>query len=188
MPEFLLKPWPWYVAGPLLGLSVPLLLLAGNKNLGISSSLRHICAACLPANIPFFKYSWRLEQWNLLFVSGIIFGAVLGFTLFSNPEPVVVSPETSAALQELGVETEGALMPESVFGKEQIFSVRGLIFFVLGGFLVGFGTRYAGGCTTGHTINGLSQLQWSSLVATIGFMAGGFVTTHLLLPFLLNFR
>lgn len=186
MPEFIVKPWPWFIAGPLLGLSVPLLLILGNKNLGISSSLRHICAACIPAGIPFFKYDWRREQWNLLFVAGIVGGAVIASTIFSDPDPIVVNPDTVAALESLGVEASGALMPDSIFGTDQILTSRGLIFLVLGGFLVGFGTRYAGGCTSGHTINGLSQLQWPSLVATIAFMAGGFITTHLFLPWLLS--
>lgn len=186
MPDFILKPWPWYIAGPLLGLSVPLLILTGNKNLGISSSLRHICAACIPAGVPFFKYDWKREMWNLMFIAGIFGGAVLASTIFSNPDPVVVNPQTIAELSALDVETTGSLMPESIFGAENILSVRGLIFFVIGGFMIGFGTRYAGGCTSGHTINGLSNLQWPSLVATIGFMAGGFITTHLFLPWILS--
>jgi uncharacterized membrane protein YedE/YeeE len=57
---------------------------------------------------------------------------------------------------------------------------------VVGGFLVGFGTRYAGGCTSGHAIMGLSNLQWPSLVATISFMVGGFIMANLILPFILK--
>jgi uncharacterized membrane protein YedE/YeeE len=57
---------------------------------------------------------------------------------------------------------------------------------VIGGFLVGFGTRYAGGCTSGHAISGLSNLQFASLIATIGFFAGGLIATHLLYPLLFN--
>lgn len=125
-------------------------------------------------------------MWNLIFVAGILGGAVLASTIFSNPDPVEVNPQTIEALSALGVETTGSLMPDSIFGTENILSVQGLIFFVVGGFLVGFGTRYAGGCTSGHTINGLSNLQWPSLIATIGFMAGGFITTHLFLPWILS--
>lgn len=187
MPDFILKPWPWYVAGPLLGLSVPLLLLIGNKNLGISSTLRHICAACIPGGVPFFKYDWRREQWNLLFVAGIFIGALVASTLLSGQEPIKVNKETAAALNSLGVEISGNLMPDSIFGPSKLLTIRGFIFFILGGFMVGFGTRYAGGCTSGHTINGLSQLQWPSLVATIAFMAGGFLTTLVFLPWLLSF-
>ena len=54
----------------------------------------------------------------------------------------------------------------------------------VGGFLVGFGTRYAGGCTSGHAISGLSNLQLPSLVAVIGFFIGGLVMTHLIFPYL----
>ena len=186
MPDFILKPWPWYVAGPLLGISVPLLLLLGNKSLGISSSLRHLCAACFPGKVPYFNYDWRREQWNLLFVFGVLLGGILATTVFQNPEPIVVQPETIQALEQLGVESQGALLPESIFSLENIFSVRSLVFLIIGGFLVGFGTRYAGGCTSGHTIMGLSTLQWPSLVATIAFMAGGFFCTHLILPWLLT--
>ena len=180
--ELLSHPWPWYVAGVLIGLTVPALLLLGNKLFGISSSLRHICAACLPANIPFFQYDWRKEVWNLFFVGGILLGALLATQLLADPAPMVVAEATKADLQTLGVQDFSGLMPEDLFGVSQIFSLKGLFFMVIGGFLIGFGTRYAGGCTSGHAISGLSHLQWPSLVATIAFMVGGFVSTWLLLP------
>src|SRR6185436_14149029 len=128
MIEWIKNPWPWYIGGPLIGLSVPLLLIFGNKRLGVSSSLRHICAICFPGNIQFFKYDWKREMWNLFFVFGI----------------------------------------------------------AVGGFLIGFGTRYAGGCTSGHSIMGLSNLQWPSLVATICFMIGGIVMANFILPSILR--
>ncbi|HRX94375.1 MAG TPA: YeeE/YedE thiosulfate transporter family protein, partial [Chitinophagaceae bacterium] len=96
MLEFIKQPWPWYVAGPLIGLTVPALLLLGNKSFGISSSLRHVCAACMPANIPFFKYDWKKEVWNLFFVAGIIIGGFIAFNLLANPDPVIVHPNLSA--------------------------------------------------------------------------------------------
>jgi hypothetical protein len=77
-------------------------------------------------------------------------------------------------------------MPASIFSFENLFTLRGLMFFVFGGFLVGFGTRYAGGCTSGHTIMGLSNLQWPSLIATCCFMAGGFLMVHVLFPWLMS--
>lgn len=186
MLELLRQPWPWYVAGPLLGLTVPLLLWIGNKSLGISSTLRDVCAACLPAGIPFFQYDWKSRSWNLFFVSGIFLGAVVSVTLLANPKPVAIAPATVQDLQALGLHDFSGLGPAELFSWDQLLTWRGLIFTVVGGFLVGFGTRYAGGCTSGHSIFGLATLQWPSLVATICFMAGGFLTTHLLLPLILH--
>ena len=184
--EIIRKPWPWYVAGPLIGLTVPILLLLGNKSFGISSALRHICAAAIPANISFFKYDWRKEAWNLFFVAGITIGGFVATFWLANPETFVISQATQTSLAALGITDFTGLMPADIFSVANIFTLKGLIFFVLGGFLVGFGTRYAGGCTSGHAIMGLSNLQWPSLVATISFMVGGFACTHLLLPFLLQ--
>jgi len=184
--ELIRKPWPWYVAGPLIGLTVPILLLLGNKSFGISSSLRHICAAVIPANISFFKYDWKKEAWNLFFVAGITIGGFVATFWLANPDTIVISKATQTSLATLGITDFSGLMPADLFSTPNIFTLKGLIFLVLGGFLVGFGTRYAGGCTSGHAIMGLSNLQWPSLVATVSFMAGGFACTHLLLPFLLR--
>ncbi len=186
MLELLRQPWPWYVAGPLLGLTVPLLLWIGNKSLGISSTLRDVCAACLPAGIPFFQYDLKSRAWNMFFVAGIFLGAVLSVTLLANPNPVVIADATVQDLQALGLHDFSGLGPAEIFSWDHLLSWRGLVFMVIGGFLVGFGTRYAGGCTSGHSIFGLATLQWPSLVATICFMAGGFLTTHLLLPLILH--
>ena len=186
MLEILRQPWPWYVAGAMIGLTVPALLLLGNKHFGISSSLRHICAACIPANIPFFKYEWKKEAWNLFFVTGVLLGGTVATYFLSNPDPIVVSEKTMEALRALNMEVDHELMPASIFSFENLFSLRGLIFFVVGGFLVGFGTRYGGGCTSGHAIMGLSNLQWPSLIATCCFMAGGFIMVHLLFPWLMS--
>jgi uncharacterized membrane protein YedE/YeeE len=183
--EWIKQPWPWYVAGPLIGLIVPALLLLGNKAFGISSSLRHICAACLPANISFFKYDWRKESWNLFFVAGIALGGFIAVHFLSNAAPVAISPTTTALLQKQGVTDFSGLLPQDIFSFVALFTLRGLVFIVIGGFLVGFGTRYAGGCTSGHAIMGISSLQWPSLVATCCFMAGGFVMAWFILPYLL---
>ncbi|GAB3642017.1 YeeE/YedE family protein [Spirosoma arcticum] len=187
MLHFITHPWPWYVAGPLIGLTVPTLLILGNKAFGISSSLRHICAACLPTNLPFFTYDWRKEAWNLWFVGGIAVGGFIGSTLLSSPAPLVIAPDTVRDLQALGIQdfTSG-LLPTDLFSWANLLTAKGLIFLVFGGFLVGFGTRYAGGCTSGHAIMGLSNLQWPSLVATISFMVGGFAMTHIGLPLLMQ--
>ena len=184
--DYLRQPWPWYVAGPLIGLTVPALLLLGNKSFGISSSLRHLCAACLPAKIPFFSYDWKRQSWNLLFVLGIFIGGILSATLLPNPEPLIVAESTKQDLAAFGITKFDSLMPEEIFIWENLFSLKGLFFFVIGGFLVGFGTRYAGGCTSGHSIMGISNLQWPSLVATIFFMLGGFTMTHVLLPHIMS--
>jgi uncharacterized membrane protein YedE/YeeE len=174
------------VAGALIGLTVPALLLLGNKHFGISSSLRHICAACLPANIPFFKYNWKKEVWNLFFVSGVLLGGWIAVAFLADPNPVVVSEKTIEALSALNLTTDQQLMPASIFSASNLFTLKGLVFFVIGGFLVGFGTRYAGGCTSGHSIMGLSTLQWPSLIATCCFMAGGFAMVHLIFPWLFS--
>ena len=180
--EFIRQPWPWYVAGPLIGLTVPTLLLIGNKSFGISSSLRHICAACLPANISFFKYDWKKESWNLFFVAGVLIGGFLATYFLDNPNTIKIAPATVATLQGFGIHDFSGLMPSDLFTTANLFTLKGLFFFVIGGLLVGFGTRWAGGCTSGHAIMGLSNLQWPSLVATISFMVGGFAMTHLFLP------
>ncbi len=179
------EPWPWYVAGPLIGLTVPMLLLLGNKQFGISSNLRHVCAI-LPTKVPFFRYDWRAERWNLLFAGGVIIGGFLGGILLANPEPLHVAESTSRDLGALGVSIDGTLAPAALFGLQSLFTLKGLIVLLGGGFLIGFGTRYAGGCTSGHAITGLSELQLPSLIAVIGFFIGGLVMTHALLPLLLR--
>lgn len=180
------QPWPWYIAGPIIGLTVPALLLLGNKHFGISSSLRHICAACIPAKIPFFQYEWKKEIWNLFFVIGITMGGLVATQLLSNPEPIQIASNTVKDLESLNITIDHQLMPGSIFNFGNLFSLQGLFFFVIGGFLVGFGTRYAGGCTSGHSIMGLSTLQWPSLVATCCFMAGGFAMVHLIFPWIMK--
>jgi uncharacterized protein len=184
--NFLTQPWPWWAAGIIIGLTVPALLLLGNKQFGISSNLRHICAACLPANIAFFKYDWKKEAWNFFFVGGIIAGAVIASTLLADPQPVKVAPELAAELQGYGITDYGNMVPTQLVSWEALFTLRGFVLMVVGGFLVGFGTRYAGGCTSGHAIMGLSNLQVPSLIATVSFMAGGFIMANLLLPFIMR--
>lgn len=184
--EWLKQPWPWYVAGPLIGLTVPLLLILGNRHFGISSSLRHICAACVPSKIPFFSYDWKKEVWNLFFVAGILVGGFLTVSFLSNPAPVQVSEALTRELSTYGITNYQNLIPADLFSWPQLLTLRGMVMMVGGGFLVGFGTRYAGGCTSGHAIMGLSTLQWPSLVATICFMIGGFVMANLILPLILH--
>jgi uncharacterized membrane protein YedE/YeeE len=184
--EWIKQPWPWYVAGPLIGLMVPLLLLLGNKSFGISSSLRHICAACFPANISFFKYDWRKESWNLFFALGILVGAMIAVIYLRSGTPINIEPKLVNEMANYGIRDQEGLVPADLFNWDSLLTIRGFIMIVIGGFLVGFGTRYAGGCTSGHSIMGLSNLQWPSLVATICFMAGGLIMANLILPYILK--
>lgn len=185
MLEIIRNPWPWYVAGPLIGLTVPALLLIGNKSFGISSSLRHICAACIPGNLQFFRYDWKKETWNLFFVGGIFLGGIIAAQWLANPAPVQIHEALAAELGQYGINDYSGLVPAQLFNWSTLFSLQGFILMVVGGFLVGFGTRYAGGCTSGHAIMGLSSLQWPSLIATCCFMAGGFLVANLILPLIL---
>ena len=186
MLEWLHHPWPWYVAGPLIGLTIPILLIMGNRTFGISSSLRHVCAACMPANISFFKYEWKKEAWNLLFVAGIVIGGLITTFLLSDPEAVHVNPKLAEELAGYGVTDYRNMVPGEVFNWPALLTARGFILMIVGGFLVGFGTRYAGGCTSGHAIMGISSMQMPSVIATCCFMAGGFVMANLILPFIMK--
>lgn len=184
--EIIKEPWPWYIAGPLIGLTVPALLLMGNRSFGISSSLRHICAACVPANVNFFRYDWKKEAWNLFFVLGVFLGGMIAAGFLLNPSDIKVNPDLKAELARYGITDYSNLVPVQLMNFESLLTLRGFIMMVIGGFLVGFGTRYAGGCTSGHAIMGLSNLQWPSLVATICFMIGGFLMANLILPVILS--
>jgi uncharacterized membrane protein YedE/YeeE len=178
----LLHPWPWYVAGPLIGLFVPALLVLDNKQLGISSNLRHLCAALAPRKISFFRYEWKeAGLWNLVFLAGVVLGGFIGGNLLAAPA-VAIATETRAALAALGVHDFSGLAPRELFSWSSVSSPRGLVLLVAGGFLVGFGTAYAGGCTSGHGIAGLANLERPSLVAVLGFFAGGLLATFVLLP------
>jgi hypothetical protein len=184
-------PWPWYVAGPLIGLVVPALLLFGGKVFGLSSNLRHLCAALpLPETRKpsFFRYDWRSAGlWNLLFAAGIMVGGFLGLRVFSEPSaPLALAPATITALQGLGIAHPVGLFPAELMSWEALFTPLGALLVLGGGFLVGFGARWAGGCTSGHAISGLANLQLPSLVAVASFFLGGLFVVHLLLPLLLG--
>ena len=181
---FLRQPWPWYVSGPLIGLTVPTLMLLGNKSLGISSNLRHLCAILLPdaAKPNLLRYHWRAEAWNLMFALGLVLGGLIGGVLLANPEPVALSAAALTSLHELGVRVEPGLLPAAL---GNLADLKILALLALSGLLIGFGTRYGGGCTSGHAITGLSALQFPSLVATLSFFAGGTLSANLLLPLFL---
>ncbi len=179
--------WPWYVAGPMIGLFVPVLLLLGNKLFGISGNLRHLCAAVVPSRTEYFRYDWRrVGGWNLAFAVGIIIGGA--FVAFTHPHDaeLALSPATRASLAAIGVHDFRGLVPQELFSWQALTTLRGLVMIAGGGLLIGFGTAYAGGCTSGHAISGLADLQLPSLVAVIGFFAGGLAGTWLVLPWLLR--
>ena len=186
MLDFISQPWPWYVAGPLIGLMVPALYFFSGKAFGISSSLRHACAAVIPSKMEYLNYNWRQKGlWNLLFALGIIIGGFIAGTVLANPDPIALSAATISDLEALGISDFNGLLPAELFNWQSLGSFAGIIMIALGGFLVGFGARYAGGCTSGHAISGLSNFQKASLYATVAFFIGGLIVTHFIYPILL---
>ncbi len=182
MAAFFSAPWPWYIAGPVIGLFVPALLIVGNRMFGVSSNLRHMCSALLPGRVEHFRYDWkRTGLWNLIFLAGIAVGGFLA-SLWGGPHSIEISEQTRIALTGLGIHDFSGLAPREVFMWSVLLTPRGIVSVVLGGFLVGFGTAYAGGCTSGHAISGLADLQLPSLIAVVGFFAGGLLATHFVLP------
>ncbi len=184
--DILTQPWPWYVSGPLIGLIVPSLLIIGNKQFGVSSTMKDICAICIPNRVAFFKYDLKEQWWNLIFVSGVVIGAFVVGQTIQNPNPIQLSNNTIDDLKLLGITSYQGLIPGEIFNWRNISSGQGFLFMVIGGFLVGFGVRYAGGCTSGHAIMGLSQGSLGSLISVIGFFVGGLIMTHLLFPLIFN--
>lgn len=184
MLEFISQPWPWYISGAAIAFIMVLLLFYG-KFFGVSSNFRTICTiAGAGKTVKFFDFDWRVQKWNLLFLFGSILGGVIASTLLNSNEPLKLSGSTISDLKELGIVFDGGLNPAMLFGSDIISSPKGILLLITGGILVGFGARYAGGCTSGHAISGLSNLQLPSLIAVIGFFAGGLTMTHFLLPLL----
>jgi uncharacterized protein len=177
-------PWPWYVAGPLIGLMVPLMLFIGNRSFGISQNLRHLCAITQPkgVEVSFFKYGWKESMWSLFFAVGTCLGGFLGAVVFANPEPVALSAGAQSIFGNWGVVQVRGLIPPELFD----LSWRNVVVLAVGGVLVGFGTRYANGCTSGHAITGLAAMQPQSLLAVAGIFAGGLVSAHFVLPLVMR--
>lgn len=180
--NWLHAPWPWYVAGPVIGLMVPLMIWIGNRSFGISSNLRHLCAISQPKSIgvDFFKYNWREQNWSLVFALGAVLGGFLAGVVFANPDPIKLSAEFIGMLGNWNVHIGQGFLPPELFG----FGWQSVIIMFIGGVLVGFGTRYASGCTSGHAITGLSTLQLQSLLAVLGIFAGGLIAAHFITPHL----
>ncbi len=190
--EFLSQPWHWSISGAMIVVVMFLLIYFGKK-FGVSSSFQAMCSiGGAGKRFEYFNYDWKNHSWLLMFVLGSIIGGGIASTFLANPEPVQISQATIADLAALGIQTpkdisEGTgYLPLELFSLETLMSLKGIILLVLGGFLVGFGTRWAGGCTSGHAITGLSNLQLPSLVAVIGFFIGGLVMTHLLFPLIFS--
>lgn len=183
--EFISQPWPWYVAGPIIAFIMFILTYFG-KNFGMSSNLRTICTIGGAGKYSnFFNFDWKSQKWSLMVVLGAIIGGFIASQFLTNDTTIDLNPKTIASLQEMGFKDPGSTyVPEELYGLDAVLSFKGLAILIVGGFLVGFGARYAGGCTSGHAISGLSNLQVPSLIAVIGFFIGGLIMTHLILPLL----
>jgi len=181
--ELISNPWPWYVAGPMIAFVMFALLFFGG-NFGMSNNLRTMCSAMGGHKVSdFFKIDLKNQTWNMVFVVGSILGGFIAYRFFTPDTAIDLSQATTDRLAKLGFENAGAsYLPPEIFGMENLTSPFGLAVLLIGGILVGFGARYAGGCTSGHAISGLSNLQLPSLIAVIGFFIGGLSMVHFILP------
>jgi uncharacterized membrane protein YedE/YeeE len=175
--------WPWYISGTAIAIVMFLLLMMGKK-FGMSSNLRTLCSICgAGKKTSFFNYDWKAQRWNLIVVAGVIIGGFIAANFLSDSQAVDLNPKVISNLNALGFESAGKqYLPDEIYGPEQLTNPKTLAILIIGGLLVGFGTRFAGGCTSGHAISGLSSLQWPSLLAVIGFFAGGLTMIHLIFP------
>jgi uncharacterized protein len=182
MIHVLSQPWPWYISGPAIACIMGILIFSG-KTFGFSANLSNICSMLGAGKwVPYFGFSWKEQRWNLLFLVGSVMGGYIASRYFPSPQPLSIAPATIADLKELHIPFDGKMEPGMIFRWDYLLTVPGIFIFLGGGILIGFGTRYAGGCTSGHAITGLSNLQMPSLIAVIGFFIGGLFTTHLLFP------
>ena len=184
MIELISQPWAWYISGPLLALVMFLLLWFGGE-FGASSTMRTICAiGGAGKKISFFNFDWKGQTWNIIFVLGAVIGGYIAATFLPSALPPQISAATINDLKMVGISYDGQMAPTNIFAWQSLFTLKGFIVIVGGGFLVGFGARWAGGCTSGHAISGLSNFQIPSLIAVIGFFIGGLMMTHLIFPFI----
>jgi len=193
MLALLQEPWHWSFSGLMITLVMFLLLYHG-KNFGVSGTMRTLCAAGgAGKQAAFFDIDWKAQGWNLWFAFGMVIGGFIAANFLQSPTPVQITPATIEHLNTLGIEMPRSIqegtgyVPSELFGIDALLSIKGFLILVVGGFLVGFGARYAGGCTSGHAISGLSNLQLPSLISVIGFFIGGLMMTHWILPFILKF-
>lgn len=183
--DYILQPWPWYVAGPLISFCMYLMYYFGKK-FGVSSSLETLCAIGGAGKInDYFKFDWRKQKWNLVFILGLAIGGYIANEWLTPDDSIDLNPVTVQNLSEIGFENAGAsYLPNEIFSVKTLFSIKGFLILIVAGILVGFGTRYAGGCTSGHAIAGLSSLSLESLIAVIGFFIGGLIMTWFILPYI----
>jgi uncharacterized membrane protein YedE/YeeE len=182
MIDYLTHPWPWYISGIAIA-AIMVTLLFWGKSFGFSSNFRTLCSiAGAGKRMHFFNFDWRTQRWNLLFLLGAIGGGTIASSLLNDHQPLALSAATISDLKQLNIPFDGDFNPSTIFTWEHATTVKGMIILLGGGLLVGFGSRYAGGCTSGHAISGLSNLQLPSLYAVIGFFIGGLAMTHLLFP------
>lgn len=181
--ELINQTWTWYFSGFMIG-AVMLLLIYFGKTFGMSSNLRTLCTIGGAGKFAdFFNFDWRAQRWNLAVVAGAMLGGFIAVHYMSDPSNVAINPKTVKHLAQLGFDApEGKLAPNVMFGNEAFQSPKMMIVLLIGGILIGFGSRYAGGCTSGHAIQGMSNLQLPSLKAVIGFFVGGLIMVHLLYP------
>lgn len=175
--------WPWYISGFLIG-AIMLCLIYFGKTFGMSSNLQSLCSMTgIGKKISYFDFDWKLQSWNLVVVLGAMLGGFVALHYMSDSSNVAINPNTIEKLAQLGIDApNGKLMPDALFGKQIFESPKSIFILIFGGILIGFGSRYAGGCTSGHAISGLSNLQLPSLKAVIGFFVGGLIMAHFLLP------
>ena len=183
--DIILQAWPWYVAGPLIALSMYLMFYFGKK-FGVSSNLETVCAMGGAGRfVDFFKFDWRKNKWNLVFVIGLIAGGFISDQWLTPDKTVALNPQTIEDLSDMGFANAGATyLPDGIYGIKTMLTVKGFIILLVAGILVGFGSRYAGGCTSGHGIVGLSSLSKESFIAVGGFFIGGLIMTWLILPYI----
>lgn len=185
--DLLFETWPWYVSGFLIGM-VMLCLIWFGKTFGMSSNLRSLCSIAGAGKfVPFFAFDWRAQRWNLAVIAGAMLGGFVAVHYMSSPDNVALNPKTIEQLDHFGIDApDGKLLPDALFSAEAVQSPKVLFILLVGGVLIGFGSRYAGGCTSGHAITGLSNLQLPSLKAVIGFFVGGLIMAHFILPMIFN--
>ncbi|MEO1586271.1 MAG: YeeE/YedE thiosulfate transporter family protein [Bacteroidota bacterium] len=185
--EWITQPWPWWLGGTMITMIMGSMLFM-NKTFGVSSTFRAVCAATGGGKYSnFFQFDWKNQMWNMVFILGALIGGIISETLLASPDEMALSSATVEDLTQLGVQVDTQYMaPISLFSWQSLLSFEGFFLIIVGGFLVGFGARYAGGCTSGHAISGLSNLQVPSLVAVIGFFIGGLIMTHFIYPLVLG--
>lgn len=182
MREFITQTWSWWFSGTLIA-AVMFFLIYFGQSFGFSANLRTICSAVgLGKKANFFDFNWKTQIWNLVFLAGAIVGGFIAKQFLSTDTAVQISQATIDDIGKLGFAAPVSLQPDELFGLDALLSLKGFLVLAMGGFMVGFGSRYAGGCTSGHAISGLSDLQLPSLIAVIGFFIGGLIMTFFIFP------